>query len=263
MDRAVIKEAARLADRHENYVMAMIVGSEGSTPRKIGGAMILRGDGTFFGSIGGATFEEEVKSLMRDTKRSHRGGLHHFNLRGWKEGGTKSRCGGSVEVAIQYVDGGPNVLICGGGHTGMALARVLTVLGYDHSVADDRPDYATRERFPAARDLLIGSPEEIARSVSNDGVNFTHIYLLGYDAQKDEDLMAGILPGYGGHVGLIASRTKRGLTLKSLKKRGISDAVLKRVRSPVGLKIGAITPEEIAVSVAAEVIMDSRASVVD
>ncbi len=258
MDRRVLKEAARLADLHDPYVLALIVATEGSAPRRHGGTMLLRSDGTFLGTVGGAQFEEEVKKEMASTLQSHRGALRHFELRGWKPGALPSRCGGSVDVAFQYMPGGPNILVWGAGHTGLALCHVLAELGYDHSIADDRPKLVTQDRFPGAKNRWVVGADELPSRVAKEGARFSHVYLLGYDAAKDEEVLAGLLPGFSGPIGLIASRTKRGLTMKSLEKRGFSRKQLAPIRSPVGIPIGADSPEEIAISIAAEIIRDVR-----
>lgn len=256
MDRGVLREAARLSGLHQPYVLALIVKTEGSTPRKNGGSMLLRPDGSFSGTVGGARLEEEVKGCMQTALKDRKGGLHHFELRGWKPGGLPSRCGGSVEVAVEFVEEGPNVLIWGAGHTGLALARALALLSYDHSIADDRAEYLTRERFPQARNLWKLSPAQLSEKVVGGEERFSHVYLLGYDAKKDEDLLGALLPDYPGHIGLIASKVKRQVTFRALEKRGLSRERLRRVRSPVGLPIGAESPEEIAVSIAAEIVRD-------
>ncbi len=258
MDRAVLREAARLSELHHPYALALLVDAEGSTPRGQGASMLAREDGTLLGTVGGAALEERVKELLATALREHRGSLRTFELRGWKKGAVPSRCGGSVTIAVRYVEGGPNVLIWGAGHTGMALSRVLTAVGYDHTVADDRPGFALPERFPGAHACWSLDHSELAPRLLQSAERFSHAYLLGYDAEKDEDLLASLLPAFPGHVGLIASRTKRGLTLRSLARRGLSKVALQRLRSPVGIEIGAETPEEIAVSITAEVIRDVR-----
>ncbi len=258
MDRGLLREATRLSDLHAPYALALIVGTEGSVPRERGGGMLLRSDGTFLGTVGGARLEEEVKAGLRKAFTEREGALRHYELRGWKAGGVPSRCGGSVDVAFEYVGGGPNVLIWGAGHVGRALGRALSLLEYDHTVADDRPEFLTRDRFPSARDLWAIEPANLSSRVRNEGHRFSHAYVLGYDCEKDEEVLTGLLGTVDGPIGLIASRTKRGLTLKALRKRGIEPQQLARIRSPVGLPIGAETPEEIALSIAAEVVRDSR-----
>ncbi|MDE1838043.1 MAG: XdhC family protein [Euryarchaeota archaeon] len=261
MDRRVLKEALALSDAHFPYVLATIVDAHGSVPAKKGAAMLVREDGRIVGTIGGAGLEEKVRFLARQALRHHEGGLHRFDLKAWKPGGLQSLCGGSVDVAVEYVAPKPNVLLWGGGHVALALSRQLALLDYDHSVADDRGEYVSAERFPNARHRWVVAPQELPSTLEKSGERFSHAYLLGYDAKKDEEVAFRLLPTFSGAVGLIASRSKREITLRSLKARGLDPETLSRLRSPIGVPMGAETPEEIAVSIAGEIIQDLRSSV--
>lgn len=255
-DRRILKEALRLTDAHEAFVLASVVASEGSVPGKVGASLIARIDGTFVGTVGGAGLEERVKALSSEALLRRQGGLHHFDLMGWKPGGLESRCGGSVDVAIQYISPTPNILIWGGGHVAEALARQLEILSYDHVIADDRVAFVGPDKFPAAHGRWIVPPDGLAAKVASSKERFTHAYLLGYDAKKDEEAAAALLRQGLPTVGLIASRTKRELTLRGLRARGLSEEELTRLRSPVGIPIGAESPAEIAVSIIAEIVAD-------
>lgn len=258
MDRRVLREAGRLSDLHEPYVLALIVGRSGSTPRKAGGAMLRRRDGSLLGTVGGAGLEEEVKISMARAFENRAGGLCHFELGSWRPGGLDSRCGGAVDVAVEFVPPDANVLLWGAGHTGEAIAGLLDYLGYDYAVADDRAEYLAKKGFRGARHRWRCSPRDLPARLSASGEHFTHAYLLGYDAKKDEEVLARLLPEFEGRIGMIASRTKWGLTRKNLLQRGLKPGVLAKVRTPIGIPLGADTPEEIAVSVVAEIIRDMK-----
>jgi len=216
--------------------------------------MIVRSDGSTLGTVGGAQLEEEVKALARSAFERKEGDLHRFDLQAWKPGGLESLCGGSVEVAVEYVAARPNLLLWGGGHVAQALAQLLPTLEYDYSVADDRPDWVSVERFPSAERREVVEAEKLFEVF--DPASFTHLYLLGYDARKDLEVLARAVDRFPNSIGLIASASKREHMFATLRERGVSREALSRVRSPVGIPLGAETPAEIAVSIVAEIVKE-------
>jgi len=258
MDRRLTREALRLLEAHEAFVRATVVKAVGSVPGKAGTAMIVRADGSTIGTVGGAQLEEEVKSLARTAFERKEGDLHHFDLQAWKPGGLPSLCGGSVEIAIEYVGARPNLLLWGGGHVAHALAQLLPTLEYDYSVADDRPEWVGLERFPTAERRDVVAPARLFDVF--EPASFTHLYLLGYDATKDLEVLALAVERFPNAIGLIASASKREHMFATLRSRGVSREALERVRSPVGLPLGAETPAEIAVSIVAEIVRELHPS---
>ncbi|MCI4319229.1 MAG: XdhC/CoxI family protein [Thermoplasmata archaeon] len=256
MDRRLTREALRLMERHEPFVRAMVVNAIGSVPGKIGASMIIRGDRSFLGTVGGAALEEKVKEHAAHAMRIRRGELLHFDLQKWKEGGLPSWCGGSVDIAIEYVPARPNLLLWGGGHVAQALANLLPALEYDFSVADDRPEWVGADRFREAERREVVPPSELWDRF--DPSAFTHLYLLGYDAVKDTELLRLSVDRFSGWIGVIASAAKRERMLASLREAGVGRAALARVHSPVGVAIRAETPAEIAVSIVAELIQEQH-----
>lgn len=254
MDRRQTREALRLLEAHQPFVRAIVVTASGSVPGKIGASMLVRSDGSTLGTIGGAALEERVKELAARAFDRHAGGLHHFDLAAWKEGGLPSLCGGAVDIAIEYVPARPNLLLWGGGHVAQALATLLPTLEYDYSVADDREEWVGADRFPNAVRREVVLPDRLWEVF--DPSSFTHLYLLGYDAAKDLEVLAGALERFPNAIGLIASAAKREHMFATLRARGIRRDALSRVRSPVGVPIGAESPEEIAVSIVAEIVSE-------
>ena len=234
MDRRLTREALRLLESHQPFVRATVVKTTGSVPGKLGASMIFRNDGSVIGTVGGAQLEEEVKALAQTALECREGDLHHFDLQAWKPGGLASLCGGSVEIAIEYVAARPNLLLWGGGHVAHALASILPTVEYDYTVADDRPEWVTVERFPTAEKRQVISPDRLFDVV--DPSTFTHLYLLGYDATKDLEVLALALERFPNTIGLIASASKREHMFARLRERGVSRETLGRVRSPVGLR---------------------------
>lgn len=256
MNRRLAREYLRLLDLHVPFVKATVVKTTGSVPGKTGSSMILRPDGSFVGTVGGAGLEEAVKEHARNALATRRSDLFHFDLQAWKAGGLPSLCGGAVDVSVEYIPARPNLLLWGGGHVALALANLLPALDYDFSVADDRPEWITAERFPEADRREGVSAQEVWRVF--DPAEFSHLYLLGYDAKKDLELLYVSLEKFSGYIGLISSAPKRTHMFAELRRRGLPAETIARVHAPIGLAIGAESPAEIAVAVVAEIIQSLR-----
>ncbi|MEM0129026.1 MAG: XdhC/CoxI family protein [Thermoplasmata archaeon] len=254
MDRRLTEEALRLLRSHRPFVRATVVQVVGSAPGKMGASMLVRDDGSTMGTIGGAALEERVKGLAREALERRRGDLLHFDLQAWKDGGLPSLCGGSVDIALEFVPARPHLLLWGGGHVAAAIAELAPRLEYSYSVADDRPEWVGPDRFPDAERREVVEPSRVWEIF--DPASVTHLYLLGYDALKDLEVLRASIRAFPGTIGLIASASKREHLYARLRAEGVDRAVLRRIRSPIGVPIGAETPMEIAVSVVAEVIRD-------
>ncbi|HVM44565.1 MAG TPA: XdhC family protein, partial [Candidatus Thermoplasmatota archaeon] len=188
--------------------------------------------------------------------RGGAGGVHRFDLARWKEGGLDSLCGGTVEVAISLVQPTPHLLLVGAGHCSRALAQVCDLLGWAYTVVDSRAEYATDDAYPNAREVACGATAAYIEG-HEDLSRFTHAYLLGHSHEEDaQALLALLARGFPGVIGVIGSRSKMHAYRKRAAERGLDAA---RVRSPIGLDIGAQTPPEIAIAVAGEVLRDLRA----
>jgi xanthine dehydrogenase accessory factor len=256
VDRRQTREALRLLEAHQSFVRATVVQAVGSVPGKLGASMLVRSDGSTLGTVGGAALEEEVKLLAARAFETRTGELHHFDLQSWTPGGLPSLCGGSVEIALEYVPARPNLLLWGGGHVAHALASLLPTLEYDYCVADDRPDWVGVDRFPTADRREVVSPDRLWEVF--EPASFTHLYLLGYDALRDLEVLARSIDRFPNQIGLIASAAKREHMYARLRERGVSREALARVRSPVGLAIGAQSPAEIAVAIVGELVAEAH-----
>ncbi len=250
--RSIQEKILELIDQGRAFAVATVAEARGSVPGKQGVKMILLPDGTQFGTIGGAGLEQKVKSLCVKCLEDRKGGIFKFDLMYYKEGALDSLCGGSVQILIETIAPVPHLLIAGGGHCGLEVARLCDQLGYFHSVLDDRAEYCSRARFPSARRNIQATPEEfLAR---DDLSAYSHVVLLGWSHKLDTDLLLNLVQRFPRWIGAIASRTKRLEMFRRLKARGISEEALRRVVAPVGLAIGAESPAEIAVSILAQVI---------
>ena len=256
MSRTILEEALRLMDAGIEFAIATVASSRGSVPGKEGAKMIVFADGRQIGTVGGAGLEEKTKALARKCLAEKKGGIFPFDLMYYKDGGLDSLCGGTVQIVVEIVPQLPHVLICGGGHVGLAVAKALVPLEYAYSVLDDRAEFAARDRFPEARGLFVAKPEDFFGR--EDLGRYTHLLILGYSHHLDTAILSEAVKRFPGYIGLICSATKKREMFHRLKARGVSDAELARVEAPLGAPIGAQTPAEIAVSIAASVIRHRR-----
>lgn len=255
VDPALLRDAADLAERGVACALAVVVSTTGSVPGKVGATMLVTVDGTARGTVGGAGLEEKVKALCRDALRRGKGGVHEFDLANWKPAGLDSVCGGTVQVAISVVGAVPHLLLVGGGHCTLALAQVADVLGWGYTVVDSRPEYVIPERFPRARHLAARPPSDFLRA-AEDVTLYSHAYLLGHSHHEDGEALIALLErGFPGVVAAIGSRAKMHAFAERAAQRGLDAS---RVRCPIGVDVGARTPPEIAVAIAAEIIADLR-----
>jgi xanthine dehydrogenase accessory factor len=255
--RAIQQRILDLIDAGRAFAVATVADAKGSVPGKPGAKLVLADDGTVSGTVGGAGLEERVKELCRRALETRTGGLHRFDLMHYKEGALDSLCGGSVQVMVEYHPRVPHLLICGGGHCGLEIARACGPLGWFHSVLDDRADYVTASRFPDARRRLHAAPE--AFFAAEDLSAYSHVLLAGWSHRIDTELLFHLSSRFPRWIGLIASPAKRDEMLRRLRARGAAPEALDRVVAPVGLPLGAETPAEIAVSVVAQILADVKA----
>jgi len=253
----MIREAAALVDRGVAFAVATVVSAKGSVPGKVGATMLVLADGSTRGTVGGAGLEERVRKLALDALSTGAGGVHAFDLANWKPTGLDSVCGGTVEIAISVSAAPPHLLLVGGGHCAHALAAVADALGWSYTVLDSRAAFANAERFPRARETVAGAPSDFVAKA--DLSRYSHAYVMGHSHHEDVDTLVALLKaGFPGVVGVIGSAAKRRSMWERAAARGAREEDLVRVRMPIGVDVGAETPAEIAVSVAAEIVRDVR-----
>ena len=252
------RRVGELATRGQRFALCVVAKTQGSVPGKVGSAMLVLPDGSFEGTVGGAGLEEKVKKAALEALQRGRGDVLVFDLANWKPEGLDSVCGGTVHVAIDVVNPAPHLLLFGGGHCGLALAQVCDVLGWNYTVVDQRADFASAERFPRAA-ATHGGADPAGWAAKADLVPYSHAYLLGHSHHIDTAILAALLPRFAGIVGVIGSEAKKQSMFERVLKAGVAQEHLARVRCPIGLELGAETPAEIAVAVAAEVMKDVKA----
>ena len=256
-------------ERGESVAMASVIEASGSVPGKPGARLALTPSGARFGTIGGAGLELKVEDALRGMLNGGRqqvrekgGRVETFVLykdaKGEEATPLDSLCGGRVTVAMEVMDPMPHVLIAGGGHVGRAVAIVCDTLGWSHSVFDVRAEYAEAERYPFASELHAGSVSGFLEGEDSDSlVRFSDVLLLGHDWAVDQEFLLGMLGRIEGgarpRIGAIGSTVKWNAFREAAVDAGVSEEAVDSVRCPIGLDIGADSPEEIAVAVCAEI----------
>jgi xanthine dehydrogenase accessory factor len=254
MNNAFAEVAAELKARRA-VVVATVVRESGSVPRRTGAKMIIHPDRTTRGSIGGGLFELIV---IRDAVAALRAGqsvtkTYSFNPKMTDDDAFGAVCGGRAEVFLEVVMPADRLLIVGGGHCGRALAKIASAMDFSIVVADDREEYADPEdfQFPNVERVMHLSAEFEGLPEPDDR---TYVALVSKGFVTDANALRRVVNSRAAYIGMIGSRKKRDAVYQDLRGQGIGEEALARVKNPIGLDIGAETPEEIAISILAEII---------
>lgn len=251
----IYKEITALIESGRRGALATVIGSKGSTPGKESAKMLIREDGTTFGTIGGGCTEAEVWALAKEVMDSDCPLRRSFKLTPQAAADEGLACGGIVEIFIEPL-GNPEVLIFGAGHIGRVLTPLLKLVGFNTRIVDDREQFANRAHFPDATAILLSEFESCFDKLTISPSQSIVIVTRGH--KYDQFVLSRAVRTPASFVGLIGSRAKISRIFHSLRKEGVSDAILKKVHAPIGLDIGARSPEEIAISIAAQLIAHRR-----
>jgi xanthine dehydrogenase accessory factor len=244
------------AERKGNAVaLATVVRVTGSVPRHEGAKMLIYPDGSTLGTVGGGEMESRVcaeaqSALAERTPRSV-----HYQLSDPSDG-DPGVCGGSAEIFIEPIRPAVTLLVVGAGHVGKAVVQLGKQLGFFVVASDDRTELCTPQELPGADLYLACAMRDIPARIDLDAQ--TYIVLATRNVDVDVEGLPALLAEPSAYVGVIGSRRRWLTTAEALARRGIPGEAIARVRSPVGLELRAETPEEIAVSILAEVIMVRR-----
>ena len=249
----IYEKMVELLQKQEPFVVATIVSYKGSVPRQVA-KMIITKDQKTYGTIGGGCVEGQVAeeaSLMLNN--GEKGVLvKSYDLVEEEFGGVGMNCGGKIDVSIEIVEPNPTLIIAGSGHVSSSLAKLAQMLGFEIVVVDP---LAKKERFPEATQVLSDFPEN---NLPNLNVS-SETYIVIVTRHKDDlPTLRAALRTKAGYIGLIGSRRRVLQAFRLLLKEGFTQQQLDRVNAPIGLDIGAETPEEIAVSIMAEVVQRRR-----
>ena len=254
---------ARLRDG-EAVAMASVITAQGSVPGKPGAHMAVT-ESEVYGTVGGAGLEMKVMNHLREILINGEGRIETYQLQKEATGKTgtplNSLCGGILTVAMEVIQPMPHILLAGGGHCAQAIADASAPLGWSVSVLDARPEYASEELWPDAEECIAAQPGDfLSRETTESLSRFSHILLLGHDWAIDEALLIGLLERTEcrPRIGCIGSKSKWKAFEKSALNSGISQNLIDTVICPIGVSIGAESPQEIAVAVLAQIIAEVK-----
>lgn len=252
MKTDIFEEIVELRRRGERAALATIVVRKGSTPRKDPAKMLVYDDGRQLGSIGGGCTEAEVCREALLVMRSEKPRLLSFDLTEDDAEESGLLCGGIMEVYVEPILPEPALFIFGAGHVGQCVAQAAKAIGFKVAVADDRVKYACPERIPDADAFYVDTWEKIFQQLPVNDSSYLLIATRGHNF--DLACLRFAVQSPAKYIGLLGSRRKTKLLFEALEREGVPPDKFERVYAPVGLEIGSETPEEIAVSIAAELI---------
>ena len=252
----VFEELVRLRKLGQKCALATIVEVGGSIPSFQSAKLLVREDGSMVGTVGGGCVEAQVFTAAREAMETGRPKLLNFNLGQDAAYESGLICGGQVDIFVEPILPQPRALIFGAGHISKSLTKVASLAGFATCVIDDRESYANRERFPEADEVLAGEYEEVfPRLAVNEG---SYLIIVTRGHRDDLRVLRQAATTPARYVAMIGSKRKVISVVKELEKEGVPREALERIHAPMGLEIGAVTPEEIAVSVVAEMIAVRR-----
>jgi xanthine dehydrogenase accessory factor len=249
----IYEEVLRLKRQGRTSAIATIVECRGSSPQKQGAKMLVRDDGSIMGTLGGGCLEAEVVQASLMAMKDGQPATLPFALTE-RDGGLV--CGGNVLVYIEPVTLEPHLVVLGAGHVGKMLSKLARFTGFRVTVVDDRHEFANRENIPDANELVVRDFERAFEDLPVGKDSYIVIATRGHN--HDLDAVKAALGTDAVYVGLLGSRRKKALLQQALRESGFQPEDIGRVIIPVGIDIGSVTPEEIAVSIMAQIIQRRR-----
>ncbi|MFZ0744081.1 MAG: XdhC/CoxI family protein [Terracidiphilus sp.] len=252
----IFEEISKLRREGKRGALATIVSVRGSIPSVVAAKMLVREDGSIAGTVGGGCVESDVRKGAMEVMHDEKPKTFSFNLDQRPDDDTGLVCGGSLQVFIEPVIPSPRLYIFGGGHIGANVHKVATLAGFETIVSDDRELYANHERFPDAHETHAGEMDEVMAGLAPNDSSYIVIVTRGH--RHDMQVLRWALDTPAHYIGMIGSSRKVLAVYEQLEAQGVAAESLKRVFAPIGLDIGAATPEEIAVAIVAELIAIRR-----
>ncbi len=251
----LLQTIAELERKGEPVALATVVRAQGSVPRHDGSKMLIYPDGRIDGTIGGGDMESRVIKEALAALKDGETRVLSYAFRDVQKGDV-GVCGGEVEVFVEPLLPKPQVIIAGGGHVGKAVAHLAHWLGFQVVVTDDRPEFATPEAVPSADEHIACPLSELPSRTRIDPNSY--ILLTTRGMPVDIEGLPSLLETSAAFIGVIGSRRRWEICVEKLRAKGVSDSDIERVTSPIGIELNAESPEEIAVSIMAEIIMLRR-----
>jgi xanthine dehydrogenase accessory factor len=252
----IFDEIVRLRRAGQKCALATIVEVNGSIPSYESAKLLVREDGSIAGTIGGGCVEAEVWNAAREVIEQEKPRRMRFTLGQDAAYDNGLICGGQLEVFIDPIGPQPAAIIFGAGHISKSLSKAATLAGFATTVVDDRESFANRERFPEAVEVHAGEYEEVFARLNVNSSTYLVIVTRGH--RDDMRVLRWAIETPVRYIAMIGSKRKEIGVVKDLEKEGIPREAFDRLHAPMGLEIGAISPEEIAISVVAEMIAVRR-----
>src|SRR5919108_4194023 len=256
MNQEVFAALAEALQRGEEVALVTITASTGSTPQRVGAKMLVYSDGRSVGTIGGGCYESDAHGKAREALRTRQPRVVRYELSDDFADETGLICGGQMEVFIEPIDPPPHLYIVGAGHVGHQLGRLAPTVGFRVHVLDDREKFANADRFPDAAEIVVESIPEWLEDTTLPESSFVVVLTRGH--RQDYDALRALAGRRFRYLGMIGSRAKVTKLVDRLLADGTDPDWLRTLRAPIGLDIGAVTPEEIAISILAELIAALR-----
>jgi len=251
----IYEEIVNLRARGTRAALAIIITHEGASPRKDAVKMLIGEDGSQIGNVGGGTVEADVVRQAGEVMDTGKPKLLSFDLSGIDHDERALVCGGSMQIYIDPVLPDPELVIFGAGHVARAVAEAATPAGFRVAVFDDRAKYATQERFPGAKVVLVKNSENWDDALNSLRLtSSSYVFVATQRPKTDRACLRRALMSPARYIGMLGSLTKTKILLDALLKEGVDPAQFSRIFIPAGLDIGSETPEEIAASVIPELI---------
>lgn len=252
----VYDELFRLRRLGQKCALATIVQVNGSIPSYESAKLLVREDGSMVGTIGGGCVEAEVWNAAREVMETERPKHLNFSLGQDAADDSGLICGGQLSVFVEPVVPLPRVFIFGAGHISKSLSKVAAMAGFDTVIVDNRAQFASRERFPEASEVYAEEYDEISPKLPIRDTSYVVIVTRGH--RDDMRVLRHAVNTPARYIAMIGSKRKVLGVVKELENDGIPHAAFERIFAPMGFDIGAITPEEIAIAVVAEMIAVRR-----
>ena len=248
-DVNVLRSALKHIEAGEELAIVSIIKAEGSAPRGVGTSMAVLANGHIYGTIGGGPLENKIIELSREAIKNQKSQSVHLGL---DSEGVEMICGGNIDIYIDVYNQRPNLLIVGGGHIGYALYELGILLEFNTIIFEDREEFLNEERFPQAKELVLGPFEKTLGEYKIDSNSYIVIATRGH--LYDQISIEQVLRSDASYIGAMGSKKKIITTINKLKEKGFEDHELHRLYAPIGLDIGSEKPKEIAMSIMAEIL---------
>jgi xanthine dehydrogenase accessory factor len=249
---SIYQALSDLEKNNESAALCTVIKSEGSTPRHVGSKMLVYPEGKFIGTVGGGEMESRVIKAALEALNIGAAQTLSYTMADPSRG-DPGVCGGTIEVFVEPILPPATILVIGGGHVGKAVVYLAKWLGFRVAVSDDRAEFCNPESVPGADAYY---PVEMRKLTEHLKVNRqTYIVITSRGSGVDAAGLPALLESEPAYLGVIGSRRRWLTTVKALKEKGVSEEKIAKVHSPMGLELNAETPEEIAVSILAEILM--------